>query len=552
MQIQSIGPYRVIRLLGEGGMGMVYEAIRDDIGARAAVKVLRPEFARNADAASRFFNEARAANMIQHAGVVRIFDYGQLPSGEAYLAMEYLEGESLRARLDREVRLSEVDAMRLARQVASALASAHAKNIVHRDLKPENIMLVADAEAPGGERVKVLDFGIAKLDSMAGGSVRTRTNTVMGTPTYMAPEQCRGIKTIGDRADVYALGVLLFEMLSGRPPFIAEAPGDMIGMHMFQPPPMLDTRLPHCDPSLSRLLHTMLLKDPATRPSMNDVAQTLKALGNLSSEVMPMRILAEQDGGGTGSPSQRRPVPAPPPSQPPLGAAALIPDAVPRSRSDADTAPRANLRNPPPAPASSPPLPSPAAVPPAGDAESTLQSRDPPTIPMRSADLVAALGGSDAAERKAAAPPMPSAAPAPSPSHSGARRVAPGRPARSGEDSTELMTEGRIPALPRVSGELPLPDNVETAPVMRLSELHESQQAYLAGRRRSQSSLLSSVLQAGGWLVDFLQGRKTAARRDRGSLDASSTQEAQRRGALLFGVLAIIGLLLGLMILFAK
>ena len=155
MSHQLVGHYRVIRQIGEGGMGVVYEAVREDIGIRAAVKVLRPEFARNTEIAARFFNEARAANMIAHAGIVKVFDYGHLPTGEAFLAMELLEGESLRNRIEREARLSEVDSMRIARQIAAALASAHSKMIVHRDLKPENIMLVPDAETPGGERIKI-------------------------------------------------------------------------------------------------------------------------------------------------------------------------------------------------------------------------------------------------------------------------------------------------------------------------------------------------------------------------------------------------------------
>lgn len=131
---QRIGQYRVVRQIGEGGMGVVYEAVREDIGIRAAVKVLRPEFARHTEIAARFFNEARAANMIQHPGIVKVFDYGHIPSGEAYLAMEFVEGGSLRKRLEDEVRLNEVDSMRIARQIASALASAHAKMIVHREV----------------------------------------------------------------------------------------------------------------------------------------------------------------------------------------------------------------------------------------------------------------------------------------------------------------------------------------------------------------------------------------------------------------------------------
>ena len=133
MAEDRIGNYRVIRQLGEGGMGVVYEAVREDIGVRAAIKVLRLEFARHPEIAARFFQEARAANLIQHPGIVRIFDYGQLPSGSAYLAMEYLDGESLRARLLTEERLSEAVTLRIGRQIASALATAHASQVVHRD-----------------------------------------------------------------------------------------------------------------------------------------------------------------------------------------------------------------------------------------------------------------------------------------------------------------------------------------------------------------------------------------------------------------------------------
>ena len=270
-------------------MGVVYEAVRDDIGIRAAVKVLRPEFARNMEISTRFFNEARAANMIQHPGIVKVFDYGHLPTGEAYLAMELLEGESLRQRLEQRSRLNEADSMRIARQIAAALASAHAKNIVHRDLKPENVMLIPDAETPDGERIKILDFGIAKLDPTAQGLVRTRTNSMMGTPVYMAPEQCRGVKNIDDRADVYALGVMIFEMLTGQPPFYADYPGDIIGMHMFKAPPQLSASMPDVDPQLSEMVNAILSKEPTSRPSMADIAMLLKQLGHFVSSVLPAR-----------------------------------------------------------------------------------------------------------------------------------------------------------------------------------------------------------------------------------------------------------------------
>jgi serine/threonine protein kinase len=175
----SIGRYRIVRQLGEGGMGVVYEGVREDIGARAAIKVLRPEFAKQEETAVRFFNEARAVNMIQHPAIVRIFDYGRLDDGTAYLAMEFLDGETLRERLMREQRISEAESIRLGRQIAAGLAAAHNKQIVHRDLKPDNLFIVDDAEAPGGERTKILDFGIAKLASSGG--AQTRRNVLMGT-----------------------------------------------------------------------------------------------------------------------------------------------------------------------------------------------------------------------------------------------------------------------------------------------------------------------------------------------------------------------------------
>ncbi len=276
-------------------MGVVYEAVRDDIGSRAAIKVLRSEFAVNAETAARFFNEARASNLVEHPGIVRIFDYGQLPSGVPYLAMELLIGESLHQRLQRERRLSEPVALRLARQVATVLMAAHAKEVVHRDLKPDNIFIVADAEAEGGERAKILDFGIAKLAPGQQGSVRTHAHALIGTPMYMSPEQCKGAKNITDRVDVYALGLILFEMVAGRPPFVAEQGGEYIGMHLFKQPPGLNTLVPSVSPVLHNAVESMLHKDPQERPTMAAVAALLKKLGNLTSDVVRLRAPPEEE-----------------------------------------------------------------------------------------------------------------------------------------------------------------------------------------------------------------------------------------------------------------
>ncbi|MFO0577298.1 MAG: serine/threonine-protein kinase [Polyangia bacterium] len=287
---QSIGKYRIVRQLGEGGMGMVYEGIREDIGARAAIKVLRPDFAQHEETAARFFNEARAVNIIKHPAIVRIFDYGQLESGVAYLAMELLEGETLRSRIQRTGRLSEADSIRLGRQIASGLAAAHSKQIVHRDLKPENVFVVADAEAPGGERTKILDFGIAKLTTK--NHAQTHRHAQLGTPIYMAPEQYLGAGEVNDRADVYSLGVILFELLSGSPPFLSNKVSELMSLHVHAAPPPLNERVPGIDQRLHGLINGMLNKAPGARPSMMEVAQQLKLLGNMSSDVLSPEALA--------------------------------------------------------------------------------------------------------------------------------------------------------------------------------------------------------------------------------------------------------------------
>ena len=273
-----IGKYRLVRQLGEGGMGVVYEAVREDIAARAAIKVLRREYTSNPELAGRFFNEARAANLIPHPGIVRIFDYGTEPDGVAYLAMEFLDGESLWKRMERERRMSLPETLRIGRQIASALAAAHDKQIVHRDLKPDNIFLVPDSEAPGGERIKLLDFGIAKMADEYRGAVRTQLNYIMGTPAYMSPEQCRGSKGIGAPVDVYSLGVILFEMLAGRAPFVAAEPGEYLAMHMLSAPPHLSDFVPNVPMPLVELSLKMLAKEPTERPTMSQVTELLRRL----------------------------------------------------------------------------------------------------------------------------------------------------------------------------------------------------------------------------------------------------------------------------------
>ncbi|MCS6912591.1 MAG: serine/threonine protein kinase [Myxococcota bacterium] len=277
---QRIANYRVVALRGQGGMGAVYEAVHEQLGRRAAIKVLLPELSRDQEMVGRFFNEARAVNIVGHPGIVNIYELGQLPNGMVYIIMEYLEGETLAARLEQLASCPLRDVLRLCRQVASALAAAHNKGIIHRDLKPDNIMIVRDPDMPGGERTKILDFGVAKVAEAHAEptSLRTRTGIVMGTPRYMAPEQCRGAGGITDRADVYSLGVMLYQLLAGRPPFEAEALGDLLVQQIHEPPPPLRRLKPEVPEAVARLVHAMLAKNPAERPCMAQVAAELERL----------------------------------------------------------------------------------------------------------------------------------------------------------------------------------------------------------------------------------------------------------------------------------
>ena len=265
---QSVGNYRITGRIGQGGMGTVYVAQHPGFGRRAAVKVLRPEMAREPRQVQRFFNEARAANAIGHPGIVDVFDVGTLEGGTPYIVMEYLAGESLAGRLRRNGRLSPALAADLALQAADALGAAHAKGIVHRDLKPDNLFLIPDVQQPGHERLKILDFGIAKLsaEQEAGpGAVRTETGVLMGTPLYMSPEQCRGAKEVDHRTDIYALGAILYQMLCGTPPFVSEGQGELIHLHISAVPPPPRSHNPEVTPELEAVVLRALAKDPAER-----------------------------------------------------------------------------------------------------------------------------------------------------------------------------------------------------------------------------------------------------------------------------------------------
>lgn len=279
-------------------MGAVYEARQEPLNRRVALKTLHPDTARLEDAVSRFSNEAKILSQLEHPSIVQVSDFGVAEDGTTYLVMEFLRGQSLGRRLremtERGEKLSIATSFQFAFQVADVLAVAHAQGIVHRDIKPDNLMLVADAVAPGGERVKVLDFGIAKLLSDGDkGGVRTSTQAVLGTPSYMSPEQCAGAGRVDEKTDVYALGCVLFEMLTGRPPFVAEGAGQLVGMHLFQKPPSLQSLAPQVPGGVADFVHRLLTKDKASRPTMSDSADEIgRLLAKLTGREVPARTVA--------------------------------------------------------------------------------------------------------------------------------------------------------------------------------------------------------------------------------------------------------------------
>ncbi len=265
----KVGEYVVDRKIAEGGMGSVYAGHHPVIGKRVAVKVLAEHCAHIPDLIRRFVEEARAVNKIGHPNIIDIFSFGTLADARPYFVMEYLEGASLAVRLE-AADLTASETRRLLRQICSALEAAHRAEIVHRDLKPENIWIAAPAHEDSF--AKVLDFGIAKL--LDNPQARTtQTGAAMGTPRYMAPEQCMG-RPVDRRADIYSLGVILYELFAGVVPFRGESFGELLYQHMSETPEPPSKHRP-VDPELERIILSCLEKDPAKRP------QTAKDLGRL-------------------------------------------------------------------------------------------------------------------------------------------------------------------------------------------------------------------------------------------------------------------------------
>ncbi|HEX6767191.1 MAG TPA: serine/threonine-protein kinase, partial [Polyangiaceae bacterium] len=258
------GRYRLDVLLGSGAMGRVYRAEHTLMHKQLAVKVMHAEHTKNRELVARFEREATAAANIEHPNVVAATDFGKLDDGTVYLALELVQGKNLRAEIAKgplEVRR----ALHIARQIARGLAAAHARNIVHRDLKPENVVLVEkDGDA---DFVKILDFGIAKLAPESGKSPLTKVGVVLGTLDYMAPEQALG-QPVDQRADLYALGAVTYEMLCGACPYEGESSATILGLQMTKPPPSLRERAPSLGISapVEALVMKLLAKERKDRP----------------------------------------------------------------------------------------------------------------------------------------------------------------------------------------------------------------------------------------------------------------------------------------------
>lgn len=253
--------YQIVRLVGEGGMGRVYEARHLRLpDRRLAVKILQPEYARDADICARFQREAQVASSVAHPNVLEVYDVSKTPDGVPYIVCEFLVGEELGARFAR-VRGDIAYGVHVTRQVCHALAAAHAKGVVHRDMKPENVFLV---DRDGEVIVKVIDFGISKA-VRSGDASLTRTGMVMGTPSYMAPEQARGDKTIDVRADVYAVGAVLYTALTGRKPFDSDDPTATLTLVLTedpQRPRAINAEIPE---GLELVVQRAMAKDPRDR-----------------------------------------------------------------------------------------------------------------------------------------------------------------------------------------------------------------------------------------------------------------------------------------------
>jgi hypothetical protein len=273
------GKYRIVRLIGEGGMGAVYEGENVRIHRRVAIKVLHAGVAESGEAVARFEREAQAAGRIGSEHIVEVLDLGNLPSGDRYMVMEFMDGDSLGERIKARGRIQASELCPIAIQLLEALAAAHGAGIIHRDLKPDNVYLLKNRSGKA-DFVKLLDFGISKFNQLSGdsGFSMTRTGAVMGTPYYMAPEQAKGSRDLDHRVDLYAAGVILYEAVTGQVPFNADTFNELLFKIVLETPRPIEELVPELDPKFGALVNKAMARDPAAR--FQTAAEFQEALRN--------------------------------------------------------------------------------------------------------------------------------------------------------------------------------------------------------------------------------------------------------------------------------
>jgi serine/threonine protein kinase len=283
------GRYQIMRKLGEGGMGTVYLAEQVSIGRKAALKLLRGNYAMDDEFITRFRREARLAASLNHRNIVTVYDFDQGDDESLFIAMEYLDGEKLSDVIQRDGPLDMGRAVRLCLQFAEGLEAAHRAGVIHRDIKPDNIMVVGEE---GAETIKLMDFGIARLRDVATTSRLTRPDVIMGTPAYMAPEQAEG-KEISERTDIYALGIVFYEMLSGQVPFKAPTAAAVLLKQVQEIPVPLRKLRREVPTEIERIVMQALEKKPERRQrDMRDLIQSLtKAMKTIVEDNVPNTIM---------------------------------------------------------------------------------------------------------------------------------------------------------------------------------------------------------------------------------------------------------------------
>jgi serine/threonine-protein kinase len=262
------GKYKIVRLLGTGGMGAVYEGENTRIRRRVAIKVLHASISQAAESVARFEREAQAAARIGSDHICEVLDLGVLPDGSRYMVMEYLDGETLGARIKRAYRLTPAQGVAIMTQVLDALGAAHAAGIVHRDLKPDNIFILP-SKAGRTDYIKILDFGVSKFSQLSGETGDefnvTRAGSVIGTPYYMSPEQARGMATVDGRSDIYAIGVVLYQATTGQVPFRAETFNELLFKIALEVPPPPQHFVPDIDPEFSAIIQRAMSREQTHR-----------------------------------------------------------------------------------------------------------------------------------------------------------------------------------------------------------------------------------------------------------------------------------------------